>query len=828
MAKQRNTKGAALPDKDPHAAREAANYANPVPSREYLLDLLRSSSGPLDADEICLLLKLRDSDQVDAIHRRLRAMERDGQVARNRRGGYGTLEELSLVKGRVIGHPEGFGFVTSPERRGNDIYLSSRQMKRVFDGDTVLVRLAGYDRRGRAEGVIVDVVERGMQQIVGRFFAESGIFFVRPDNPRISQDIMIAPASVGAAEPGQIVVVDIIDPPSRNQLPTGAVSEVLGKPLDPGIEIEIAIRNFQIPHQWSAAIDAQTAAIADHVLEEDKVDRVDLRDLPLVTIDGEDARDFDDAVYAEPKKRGGWRLIVAIADVSHYVLPNSPLDVEAYQRGNSVYFPNHVVPMLPEKLSNGLCSLNPHQDRLCMVCEMQVDKNGQIGKFQFYEGVMHSHARLTYTQVAQVIAERYADDGEHNDATSLRHQFASVLPQLDALHDLYQVLHSRRNDRGAIDFDSQETRILFDANRKISQIIPVARTDAHRLIEECMLAANVCAAEFLSKAKLPALYRVHLGPSEEKLVALREFLGELGLALSGGDDPQPEDYQRLLKRVAERSDKAVIQTVLLRSMRQAMYQCENDGHFGLAFDAYTHFTSPIRRYADLMVHRAIRGLLRSKRRVAHLLRLSAKRPVDLAVSYPYSDGQVDNIGQHISTTERRADEATRDVANWLKCEYLVDHVGDEFEGVVSAVTGFGLFVMLNELYVEGLIHVTGLPKDYYYHEQAQHRMVGERTGQVYRLGDTLRVKVVRVDLDERKVDFELIESLSSAPPRKAGQPRKGRGDGAKPAAKSGPKRRSRSSKSAAASGAKGAGNSATGAAKGGEGGKRPARRRRRK
>ena len=797
MSNQNPKRSAKLPKKDPHAAREAANYANPVPSREYLLDLLRSSNGPLSADEICALLKLQGGDQIDAIHRRLRAMERDGQVARNRRGGYGTLEELSLVKGRVIGHPEGFGFVTSPERRGDDIYLSSRQMKGVFDGDTVLVRLSGYDRRGRAEGVIVDVVERGMQQIVGRFFAESGIYFVRPDNPRIPQDIVIAPAAIGEAEPGQIVVVDIVVPPSRNQLPTGAIIEILGKPLDPGIEIEIAIRNFQIPHQWNRELEAQTAEIADQVEEQDKLERVDLRELPLVTIDGEDARDFDDAVYCEPKKRGGWRLIVAIADVSHYVLPNTPLDVEAYQRGNSVYFPNHVVPMLPEKLSNGLCSLNPHEDRLCMVCEMQVGSDGEITKFQFYEGVMHSHARLTYTQVARVIAERYAEQDEGDEATSGRHQFAKVLPQLDALHDLYQVLHARRNDRGAIDFDSQETRILFDAQRKISQIIPVARTDAHRLIEECMLAANVCAAEFLSKSKLPALYRVHLGPSEEKLVALREFLGELGLALSGGDDPQPEDYQRLLKSVAQRADAAVIQTVLLRSMRQAMYQSDNDGHFGLAFDAYTHFTSPIRRYADLMVHRAIRGLLRSKRRVAHLLRLSSKKYVDLAVSYPYGDGQVDQIGEHISVTERRADEATRDVSNWLKCEYLVDHVGDEFEGVVSAVTGFGLFVMLNDLYVEGLIHVTGLPKDYYYHEQAQHRMVGERTGRVFRLGDTLRVKVVRVDLDERKIDFELVELPGAGAPRKV-KPSQSRGRGApsgkegnkdhKPSRKRGPKR----------------------------------------
>ena len=740
------------PPLDPYADREAEKYTNPIPSREFILDYLRASKGPLTHEEICRELNLQEDEHVVAMARRLRAMERDGQVASNRRGGYGTLEKLNLIKGRVIGHPEGFGFVTPLERGGEDIYLSSRQMRRVFDGDIVLVRVAGWDRRGRAEGTIVDVVERGTQQLVGRFFSESGIHFVRPDNPRISQDVMIPADQLGGAQPGQVVVVDIVEPPSRNHLPAGKISEVLGEHMAPGMEIEVAIRNYAIPHTWSERVVSEADKISDQVLEADKTHRVDLRDLPLVTIDGEDARDFDDAVYCKPKSGGGWTLYVAIADVSHYVKPGSGLDIEAYARGNSVYFPNHVVPMLPEKLSNGLCSLNPAQDRLCMVCEMQISPEGDISRYQFYEAVMHSRARLTYTQVAQVIAER-----EQENRSGVRKQFAKLLPQLDALHDLYLVLAARRAKRGAIDFDTPETRILFDAQRKISQIIPVQRTDAHRLIEECMLCANVCSARFLGKVKKPTLYRVHEGPGEEKLSALREFLGELGMGLGGGEDPQPEDYQRVLRAIASRSDASVIQSVMLRSMSQARYQEENLGHFGLAYDAYTHFTSPIRRYADLLVHRAIRSLIRSEKRVPHIKRVEGQSLLKTHEIYPYSDTQLAHIGEHISQTERRADEATRDVDNWLKCEFLLERVGEQYSGVVSAVTGFGLFVMLDELHVEGLIHVTGLPKDYYYHEQSHHRMVGERTGRVFRLGDKLRVQVVRVDLDERKIDFELVD-----------------------------------------------------------------------
>ena len=740
---------------DPYATREAAKYQRPIPSREFVLDYLHESVGPLTHGEICAALKLVDDEQVEAMRRRLRAMERDGQIASNRTGGYGTLDKLNLVKGRVIGHPEGYGFVTPIQGGDQDIYLSSRQMRRVFDGDIVLLRIAGWDRRGRPEGKLVDVVERKTQQLVGRYFCESGIHFVRPDNPRISQDILIPADQLSGAEAGQIVLVDITEGPSRNSPPTGRISEVLGDHLDPGLEIEVSIRNYGIPHQWDNDVVAETDAIPDQVTDKDF--RVDLRSLPLVTIDGEDARDFDDAVYCQPKPRGGWKLIVAIADVSHYVKPGSALDKQAFERGNSVYFPNHVVPMLPEKLSNGLCSLNPKEDRLCMVCEMQINAEGDVTKYQFYEALMYSHARLTYTQVAQIIEERNS-----GDSSNARDQFSAVLPHIDALHDLYSRLHKRRNERGAIDFDTQETRILFDGQRKISQIIPVKRTEAHRLIEECMLAANVCTAQFLEKAKLPALYRVHEGPSEERLSSLRDFLGELGIGLGGGDDPQPEDYQRVLRSVGQRDDASVIQSVMLRSMSQAVYQSENLGHFGLAFDAYTHFTSPIRRYSDLLVHRAIRYLIRSNKKVSGVVRVKGAAELAKDNIYPYELPRLDETGSHLSVTERRADEATRDVVNWLKCEYLMDHVGEEYSGVVSAVTGFGLFVMLDDLYVEGLIHVTGLPKDYYYHEASQHRMVGERTGRVFRLGDKVKVRVVRVNLDERKIDFELAEQPKSS------------------------------------------------------------------
>jgi ribonuclease R len=755
---------------DGFAEREAAKYEKPIPSREFLIDYLEQSIGPLTHSEICAGLQIHDEAQIEAMRRRLKAMERDGQLAINRRGGYGTLDRLHLIKGRVIGHAEGYGFVSPLGENGQDIYLSSVQMRRVFDGDLVLVRIAGWDRRGRPEGTLVEVLKRNTSQLVGRYFCESGINFVRPDNPRISQDILIADGQLGAAVPGQIVVVDIVEPPTRSSLPIGHIAEVLGEHLDPGIEIEIAIRNYAIPHQWPKDVELETSVIPTEV---DTVEqRIDLRSLPLITIDGEDARDFDDAVFCQSQPHGGWTLIVAIADVSHYVATGSALDREAYQRGNSVYFPNHVVPMLPEKLSNGICSLNPAEDRLCMVCEMQIDARGVITDYQFYEGVMHSHRRMTYTQVAQIISERTAENN-----ASIRQRFSEILPQIDNLQDLSLALQRRRAERGAIEFNSQETRILFDGQRKIDQIVPIERTDAHRLIEECMLCANLCCAQLLEKSKLPAIFRVHEGPKDERLAAVREFLGELGIGLGGGDDPQPADYQRVLKAAENREDAQVIHSVLLRSMSQAVYQPQNHGHFGLAFESYTHFTSPIRRYSDLLVHRAIRSLIRSSKKIPHIRRAEHYTAVDGSTIYPYQPAQLDEIGQHISMTERRADDATREVVSWLKCEYLMDRVGEEYRGIINAVTGFGLFVMLDELLVEGLIHVTGLPKDYYYHEPAQQRMVGERSGRVYRLGQKLTVRVVRVNLQERKIDFDLVDSGAekssrARPPRKTKNPKR--------------------------------------------------------
>jgi len=736
--------------RDPYASRESAKYENPIPSREFILDLLRESVGPLTHQELCEALSLTGDDDREALRRRLAAMERDGQLISNRRGGYGTLDKMNLTKGRVQGHPEGFGFVVTGGDQ--DIYLSSRQMRRVFDGDEVLVRVSGWDRRGRPEGSIVEVLEQRTEKLVGRYFVESGMHFVRPDNPRINQDIILPPGDTGGAVSGQVVLVAITSQPSRQRPPAGRIIQVLGDHQAPGLEIQVAIHNYGIPHEWREGIDGALAAIPDQVQEQDKLHRVDLRNLDLVTIDGEDARDFDDAVYCEPVNKGGWRLIVAIADVSHYVWPDSLLDREAFKRGTSVYFPGQVVPMLPEKLSNGLCSLNPEADRLCMVCDMRIDTEGHVSRFQFCEGIMHSRARLTYTQVAAMIADR--DDPQ----SAVRKQFRGVVGRIDHLHDLYRVLKQARELRGAIDFETGETRILFDEHRKIQQIIPVMRTDAHRLIEECMLSANVCAAQLLEKSKLPALYRVHEPPGLEKLSDLREFLAELGLGLRGGDDPSPLDYQAVLDQVRDRPDAQVIQTVMLRSMKRAHYTDENAGHFGLNYEAYTHFTSPIRRYPDLLVHRAIRALIRSKRRVPHLKRLPGATTLDLATSYPYSQAWVAEAGEQSSFAERRADDATRDVETWLKCEYLVDRVGDEFTGVVTSVTGFGLFVALDDLFVEGLIHITGLPKDYYNHEPAHHRLVGERTRRVFRLGDPVRVRVARVDLEERKIDFELIET----------------------------------------------------------------------
>lgn len=739
------------PSTDPFADREAEKYEKPVPSREFILAVLNQSDRPMTHPELCAHFQLGDDEeQIEAVRRRLIAMARDGQLISNRRDAFMPVDKVDLVRGRVQGHRDGYGFVIRADG-GEDIYLHGRQMRKVFDGDEVLVRLSGENYRGKEEGAIVEVLARNTWQLAGRFFNEEGVQFVRPENARVTQDIMIPYGSWGGAEPGQIVVVEITQQPDKNRLPMGKVIRVLGDHMAPGMEIELAIQSHGIPSIWPPEVQAEAAAIPPQVQEKDKQHRVDLRHLPLVTIDGEDARDFDDAVLCE-RRRGGWRLYVAIADVSHYVAVDSALDREARNRGNSVYFPDYVVPMLPEALSNGLCSLNPSVDRLCMVCEMTISDTGRITGYQFYEAVMHSQARLTYTQVWDMLSN---PESEH------RQTFAHVLPQVELLQQLYTCLRSARDERGAIDFETVETRIIFDSERKIERIVPVRRNDAHKLIEECMLCANVCAANFLQKHQLLGLYRVHEGPTEQKLTNLREFLGELGLGLGGGNAPTSADYQQLLQAIANRPDANMIQTVMLRSLRQAMYQMENHGHFGLGYEAYAHFTSPIRRYPDLLVHRAIRAVIRSEQASKLVRRVEGAKPLPRRQIYPYAEADILVLGEQCSMTERRADEATRDVISWLKCEYLRDQVGEVYPGLVSAVTGFGLFVELKEFYVEGLVHISSLPHDYYRFEPAQHRLVGERTRKIFGLGDELLVRVVRVDLDNRKIDFEL-ESVTAA------------------------------------------------------------------
>jgi ribonuclease R len=627
-------------------------------------------------------------------------------------------------------------------------------MHQVFNGDRILVRVDTMDNKGKGHAVIVDVLERNTETLVGRFFVEGGVAFVEVENTRIAQQVVVEAEHDGGAEIGQYVVLKITQQPSKRAHAMGQVIEVLGDHLAPGMEIEVAIRSYGIPFEWPADVADYVANLTPEVSEKDKENRIDIRHLPLVTIDGEDARDFDDAVYCQRESNGGWRLYVAIADVSHYVSPGAPLDIEANNRGTSVYFPDHVVPMLPEVLSNGLCSLKPKVDRLCMVCEMDVSPNGAVTHSRFYEGVMHSHARLTYNQVGTIL-----DEPESSDGIQLLEDFADVLPDLYELYALYDVLKARRKERGAIDFETVETKIVFGEERKIEAIVPTERNDAHKIIEECMLCANVATAEFLAKQKVPALYRIHEGPGSQKLENVRSFLSELGLQLMGGETPTPGDYQSLMGDIKERPDFSVIQTVMLRSMSQAVYGPETEGHFGLAYDHYAHFTSPIRRYPDLIVHRAIKSVICSEKQCEQV-----KRPAGLDISrykYSYDMAAMIALGEHCSMSERRADEATRDVMSWIKCEYLQQHLGEVFNGIISGVTAFGFFVELADLYVEGLVHVATLDSDYYQFDAQKHRLVGERTGTRYGLGDRVMVQVGKIDLDERKVDLALV----SAEPR---------------------------------------------------------------
>lgn len=718
---------------DPFYQREKDKYENPVASREFLLQVLEREKKPLTFLEICEKVKAKDEDSRVGIQRRLRAMEREGQVIFNRQKKYGLADKMELIKGRVIGHRDGFGFLKREDGQ-KDLFLNMGQMNNLLHDDVVLVKESGSDNRGRKEARVVRIIEPREEPIVGRYFFENGFGMVIPDDSRINHEIIIPPEFVNGARQGHIVVVELTQRPRKRVNPIGKIVEVLGEHMAPGMEIEMALRTFDIPHQWPRAVEKQIAGLSEEVPDNAKQNRVDLRQLPLVTIDGEDARDFDDAVFCEPLDDGGWQLWVAIADVSYYVRPGTALDDEAQERGNSVYFPEQVVPMLPEVLSNGLCSLNPLVDRLCMVCEMTISHQGKLKDYQFYEAVMNSKARLTYTKVWNIL------QGDPD----LHKRYEEFVPHLRNLHDMYRALKRSRNKRGAIEFETQESKFVFNAQRKIDHIVPVTRNEAHKLIEECMIMANVSAAQYLEANDAQGLYRVHDEPNSEKLTSFLSYLGEVGITHTIGSEAKPQDFTNIVEKIQNRPDQELIQTMLLRSMKQAVYDGENIGHFGLALEAYAHFTSPIRRYPDLVVHRAIKAIIDKQN--------SQKSK---SGGKAYSIEEVEQLGEQCSMTERRADDATRDVADWLKCEFMLDHVGDCFDGVIASVTSFGFFVRLGEFHIDGLVHIASLENDYYHFDEVKQYLIGESFGTTYRLGDEVRVKVAAVNLDERKIDFVL-------------------------------------------------------------------------
>jgi ribonuclease R len=696
------------------ALRRRNRAERPAPKGEYaqeILDALNRAGAPLTADELAARLEIKGRERR-AFDAALAELERAGEIMQNRAGALLVAKRIALVAGRIEGHPDGHGFLV-PDDGGPSVFLPPAEMREVIHGDRAAARVSGRDHRGRPLGSIVEVLERNKRRIVGRMHSEHGVLFLVPDDRRIAHDILVPPAEALKAKPGEVVTVDLVAHPSRHAQPVGRVAEVLGHHADPGMEIEIAVRKFDLPHEFSKKALAQARAMPEEVRAEDVQGRRDLRELQFVTIDSETARDFDDAVYCKREGKG-FRLWVAIADVSHYVRHGDALDVDARERGTSVYFPRRVIPMLPEKISNGLCSLNPNVDRLAMVCEMAITPKGELGRYEFFPAVFRSAARLTYTQVWDWLSHKKAP--EH----------------LVVLYDVFKVLAEARGRRGAIDFETVETRMIFDAKGKIEKIVAEPRNDAHRLIEECMLAANVCAGNFLAEHAHPALYRVHDVPSAEKVAALRDFLAEIGLQLPGGEIPKPRDYAQLLEKIRKRPDFALLQTILLRSLKQAVYSPNNLGHFGLAFDSYVHFTSPIRRYPDLLVHRAIKAVLAHKR---------------------YEGIDWEQMGRHCSETERRADDASRDVENWLKCYYMRDHVGGTFSGTITGVVPFGLFVTLDDYFVDGLVHISELGRDYFQYDAAHHMLLGDRTGKRFRLADRMTVKLVRVDLDQRKMDL---------------------------------------------------------------------------
>ncbi|MCY4330411.1 MAG: ribonuclease R [Endozoicomonadaceae bacterium] len=740
--------------KDPDAQTEAEKYNYPAPGRAFIINYLQKQNKPLSYQDLCKNFALKHPEQTEGLRRRLIAMCKDKQLIQNRSNTFCLPNKAKNISGCVYRNYNGSGLLITDDD-GENFFLPPKQMESLFDGDKLIVKEMGINEKKQYLCQIIKIIKRKITKVIGIFHKENGQQFVSPYSYRMGNKIEVIPGKLRPST-GQDVVIKIKKYPDSQQLATGVITEILDFANKTEKELNIALRSYNIPHQWTKKIITFTKKIPDTLPEKEIANRIDLRHLPFVTIDGEDAKDFDDAVYAETKRSGGWKLYVAIADVSHYVTPGSLLDQEAQKRGNSVYFPNKTIPMLPEKLSNNLCSLKPNEDRPVMVCEMKISANGRLSRSVFYEGVIHSQGRLTYNQVAAMLGV----SGNRKNIQKCRKQFDTLMPPINTLYDLYKTLRKMREQRGAIDFNTVETRIIFDEQHKIKSIIPVERNDAHKLIEECMLCANQAAAKFLEKHKLAALFRIHEGPDHQKLKSLHTFLKEFGLHFFGKAKPTPADYQQLLFSIQKRSDASIVQTMLLRSLSQAEYHPDNSGHFGLAYKAYAHFTSPIRRYPDLLVHRAIRYIIRSAISSKMICRVPGAKALKKEEIYPYDKKTMLTLANECSMTERRADEAVRDMITALKCQYIQQHLGEVYSGTIVSVTGFGLFVELNDLYVSGLVHISCLPKDYYHFNHAKQRLTGERTNRIFSLGDILRIRIVRVNIEERNIDFQLEETTT--------------------------------------------------------------------
>ena len=710
---------------DPFAEREAQNYENPIPSREFILTFIEKNKS-VTRTKMAKAFDLTELERRRALAFRLQAMVRDGQLRLNRQGHYClATKKPELMEGRIVAHRDGHGLLI-PEHEAEHLIVPPREMRRLFDGDHVRACFVDLDKQNRPIASVVEILSR--KQLIGRLHLEDQSALVILENKK--KEISIASENLNGARDGDVVTIQPLPQLNLRSSLSGYVVEIIGQHMTPGMEIQIALRSYELPHVWSDTLLKSIQDVPQTVRDTDRVGRTDLCHLPFVTIDDADAKDYDDAVCCLPLEKG-FRLYVAIADVSHYVAPDSMLDQEARRRGTSVYFPQEVIPMLPEALSNGICSLMPKVERLAFVCDISIDFEGKVTQTRFYEALIYSHACLTYEQVSK--RETLPSD--------------LVIP-IDHLYALYDILLKARRARGAIEFETQEPRFTFDEHRKIESIQAGKRNDAHRLIEECMLLANVVAAKFVNSKKIPTLYRVHDKPDPEKISTLKTFLSSFGLQLDGGKKVSPKAYFKLLNAIKGREDAHLIQTVLLRSMNLAVYQSDNIGHFGLAYSKYAHFTSPIRRYPDLLLHRALKcGLQNNPKQ-------------------PYTEEQMADLGAHCSMTERRADEATRDVVNWLKCEYMRKQLGEVFSGIISGVTGFGFFVQIDDIFIDGLVHITSLKNDYYQFDATHHILRGECSGQRYRLGDSVCVLVTRVDLDQRRIDFEMSDASNLKPPKK--------------------------------------------------------------